>query len=175
VAATRATTEGKQRARVGSLAQHFVHPFVAYPPLVAIQVERMDERRAREDRGGRRAADRAASARREPADAGDDLQQMVQLVLGAQREALLRMRSDGETLQRDAVVWLRLVRRSEAIPRRSQMRREEATERIVEAKREKGPTFSQLAQKVGRPWVRTARLADSRELLFAPLRTQVQF
>jgi cyanate lyase len=33
------------------------------------------------------------------------------------------------------------------------MRREEATERVLEAKREKGLTFSQLAQKVGRPKV----------------------
>jgi hypothetical protein len=128
----------------------------------------MDGRRAREDRGGRRAADRAASARREPADAGDDLQQMVQLVLGAQREALLRMRSDGELSNETR--WYGCGLSAEV-----KQFRGGATERILEAKREKGPTFSQLTQKVGRPWARTARLADSRELLFAPLSTQVQF
>src|SRR5215217_5927084 len=49
----------------------------------------------------------------------------------------------------------RIVRQSEAFLRRSQMRREEATERVLEAKREKGLTFSQLAEKVGRPKVWT--------------------
>src|SRR5215207_3896698 len=56
----------------------------------------------------------------------------------------------------------RIVRQSEATPRRSQMRREEATERILEAKREKGLTFSQLAEKVGRPkvWTTAALLGQ---------------
>ena len=42
------------------------------------------------------------------------------------------------------------------------MRREEATERILEAKREKGLTFSQLAEKVGRPkvWTTAALLGQ---------------
>jgi cyanate lyase len=35
------------------------------------------------------------------------------------------------------------------------MRREEATERVLEAKRKNGLTFSQLAEKVGRPKVWT--------------------
>ena len=42
------------------------------------------------------------------------------------------------------------------------MRREEATERILEATHEKGLTFSQLAQKVGRPkvWTTAALLGQ---------------
>jgi cyanate lyase len=42
------------------------------------------------------------------------------------------------------------------------MRREEATERILEAKRKKGLTFSQLAHKVGRPkvWTTAALLGQ---------------
>jgi len=59
------------------------------------------------------------------------------------------------TMEEVAVVWLRFVRQSEAFLRRSQMHREEATERVLEAKREKGLTFSQLAEKVGRPKVWT--------------------
>jgi cyanate lyase len=61
-----------------------------------------------------------------------------------------------------AMVWLRFVCRSEAISRRSQMRREEATERVLEAKREMGLAFSQLAEKVGRPkvWTTAALLGQ---------------
>ena len=42
------------------------------------------------------------------------------------------------------------------------MRREEATEKVLEAKREKGLTFSQLAEKVGRPkvWTTAALLGQ---------------
>src|SRR5215217_5684138 len=61
-----------------------------------------------------------------------------------------------------AVVWVRFVRRSEGISRRSQMRREEAIERVLDAKREKGLTFSQLAEKIGRPkvWTTAALLGQ---------------
>jgi cyanate lyase len=60
------------------------------------------------------------------------------------------------------ITKLRFVRRSEEILKRSQMRREEATERVLEAKREKELTFSQLAQKVGRPkvWTTAALLGQ---------------
>jgi cyanate lyase len=61
-----------------------------------------------------------------------------------------------------AAAWVRFVRRSEAIPRRSLMRREGATEKVLEAKREKGLTFSQLAEKVGLPkvWTTAALLGQ---------------
>src|SRR5688500_8985474 len=61
-----------------------------------------------------------------------------------------------------AVIWLLFVHQNEAVPGRNQMNREEATERVLEAKREKGLTFSQLAEKVGQPkvWTTAALLGQ---------------
>jgi cyanate lyase len=79
-------------------------------------------------------------------------------------EAAYESSADNETatMEEVAVVWLRFVRRIEAIPRRSQMRRKEATERVLEAKREKGLTFSRLAEKVGQSkvWTTAALLGQ---------------
>src|SRR5215203_3108346 len=79
-------------------------------------------------------------------------------------EAPFESSDDYETaaMEELAVVWHGFVRQSEATPRRSQMGREEATEKVLEAKRENGLTFSQLAEKVGRPkvWITAALLGQ---------------